>query len=360
MIIKTFQYYLIKLFLKRVLISSMIFLSLIFILNIFDEISFFKNVDTNIFYPYLIALLNTPSALFEIFPFIFLIATQFFFIYLIQKGELEVLKVNGLNNFRIINILVLISFIAGILIITFYYTFSSKMKFMYLDLKNAHSDDNKYLAVITKNGLWIKDKINNYNYVVNASKIEDNFLKEVSIFKFNNQFELVETILSSQIDVSKKNWVIKRPMISKENQNINLMEDINILTHFDTKKINSLFRNLTSLNIIQLVNQRKDLKTLSHSTKEIELHLYKLFSFPLFLSIMTAFSSIVMLNIKKNKTVIYHIILGIFLSVLIYYLYYLFNLLGQNEKIPLLLSTFFPLFILSIIILIGLVKINEK
>ena len=96
MIIKTFQYYLIKLFLKRVLISSMIFLSLIFILNIFDEISFFKNVDTNIFYPYLIALLNTPSALFEIFPFIFLIATQFFFIYLIQKGELEVLKVNGL------------------------------------------------------------------------------------------------------------------------------------------------------------------------------------------------------------------------------------------------------------------------
>ena len=360
MIIKTFQYYLIKLFLKRLFITSMIFLSLIFILNIFDEISFFKNIDINIFFPYLIALLNTPSALFEIFPFIFLISTQFFFIYLIEKGELEVLKVNGLNNFKIINILVLISFFVGILIITFYYTFSSKMKFLYLDLKNVHSNDNKYLAVVTKNGIWIKDSINDNSYVINALEIEGNFLKEVSIFKFNNNFELVETILSSSVDVSKKDWIIKNPMISIKNKNKNLAEDINLLTHFDRKKINSIFRNLTSLNIIQLINQKNDLKALNSSTKEIELHLYKLFSYPLFLSIMTAFSSIVMLNIKKNKTIIYHIILGIFLSVLIYYLYYLFNLLGQNEKIPLLLSTFFPLFILSIIILIGLVKINEK
>ena len=35
------------------------------------------------------------------------------------------------------------------------------MKNVYLELKNKYSSDDKYLAVITKNGLWIKDKINN-------------------------------------------------------------------------------------------------------------------------------------------------------------------------------------------------------
>ena len=99
--IKTFEYYLIKLFLKKVLIISLVFLSLIFILSIFDEISFFKDLDVNFFFPFLITILNAPSTLFEIFPFIFLIGSQFFFLELIQKNELEVLKINGLNNFKV-------------------------------------------------------------------------------------------------------------------------------------------------------------------------------------------------------------------------------------------------------------------
>ena len=77
--IKTFESYLVKLFLKKILIISLIFLSLIFILSIFDEISFFKNLQTSFFFPFFLTLLSAPATLFEIFPFVFLIATQFFF-----------------------------------------------------------------------------------------------------------------------------------------------------------------------------------------------------------------------------------------------------------------------------------------
>ena len=125
MLIKTFQFYLIKLFIKRLLITSVIFLALIFILSIFEEISFFKKSDVSLLFPYLIALLNAPSALFDVFPFIFLIATQFFFIYLIKKGELDVLKISGLTNLHIIKILAFVSFIIGYFLKNFfgYYLF---------------------------------------------------------------------------------------------------------------------------------------------------------------------------------------------------------------------------------------------
>ena len=116
MVIKTFHKYLIRLFLKKLVISSLVFLSLIFILSVFEEISFFKNSNINFFLPYLMTFLNSPSTLFEIFPFIFLISTQFFFLTLIQKGELEVLKINGLTNLKIIKILTVTSFILGLLI----------------------------------------------------------------------------------------------------------------------------------------------------------------------------------------------------------------------------------------------------
>jgi lipopolysaccharide export system permease protein len=108
--IKTFEKYLIKLFLKKMLNISLIFLSLVFILSIFEEITFFQNSEVNFFFPFFLTLLNAPSTLFEIFPFIFLISSQFFFLELINKNELEVLKTNGLDNFKVIKILFFTSF----------------------------------------------------------------------------------------------------------------------------------------------------------------------------------------------------------------------------------------------------------
>jgi lipopolysaccharide export system permease protein len=360
MIIKTFQFYLIRLFIKRLLLTSVIFLSLIFILSVFEEISFFKKSDVNLSFPYLIALLNTPSALFDVFPFIFLIATQFFFIYLIKKGELDVLKISGLTNFYIIKILAFVSFIIGLLIITFYYSFSSKLKFLYLDLKNAYSNDNKYLATVTKNGLWIKDEIDNHTYIVNANRIDDNYLKEVSIFKFDKNFALLEVAISSKVNVSNTLWVISSPTITIGNLSKVYEDNITMKSNFDQKKINTLFDNLSSLNVSELIDQKSDFEKLGYSTIEIETYMHRLASFPFFLTIMTMLSCVIMLNIKKNKSVIFHIILGIFLSVVIYYSSYLFNLLGENEKIPTILSTWFPLFIILVFITIGLIRINEK
>ena len=54
-------------------------LSLVFILNILKEIEFFNVTDVSIIYPIYLSMMNTPSQIFEMFPFIFLISTQFFF-----------------------------------------------------------------------------------------------------------------------------------------------------------------------------------------------------------------------------------------------------------------------------------------
>ena len=358
--IKTYKYYLIKLFLKRTLVVTSIFFSLIFILSIFEEITFFKDLDVNFLFPLLMTFLNTPSSLFEIFPFIFLISTQFFFIELINKNELEIFKINGLNNFKIIKLLFFTSFVVGLLITILFYNFSSKLKFIYLDLKNNYSTDNKYLAVSTENGLWIKDEIDNKIYISNAENINKQFLNDVIITVFDNNFNLIQTIKSEKIDINSKKWIIFKPVISKDNNTEEYNDYISLITNFDMERINTHFDNLSALTLFDMDKLMDEYQALGYSTDEIKGYLFKLYSLPLFLSIMTVFSSIVMLNVGRSKPIIFHIILGIMLSVLIYYANYLFNLMGVSGKIPTLLSVFFPLFILSIIILIGLVRINEK
>ena len=75
---------------------------------------------------------------------------------------------------------------------------------------------------------------------------------------------------------------------------------------------------------------------------------------------MTLVSGILMLNSKYKKNKIFNIILGIFISVVIYYVNYFFSLLGANGKIPILLSIWLPFIILILISMIGLVRLNEK
>ena len=69
---KIYEKYLIKNFLRKFFLISLIFLSLIIILSILEEISFFKDLETSFLFPYFLTLLGAPITLFEIFPFIFL------------------------------------------------------------------------------------------------------------------------------------------------------------------------------------------------------------------------------------------------------------------------------------------------
>ena len=75
---------------------------------------------------------------------------------------------------------------------------------------------------------------------------------------------------------------------------------------------------------------------------------------------MTLLASVIMFNIKKSQPAIFHLLLGIFLSVTVYYFYFLFNLLGENGKVPILISIWSPLIVFLLFIVIGLVRIDEK
>jgi lipopolysaccharide export system permease protein len=356
---KTYIKFIINLFNNSFLKVFIIFFIIILITNILEQIEFFKNIDLSFFYLFFLSLLNTPSILFEILPFIFLLSTQIFFINLIDKNELQVFKYTGLNNVKIIKILGLYSFILSIFVVIFFYNGSSILKNSYLLIKNSYSDDNKYLAVITKNGLWIKDEINDDINIINASKVNNEFLLDVSITRFNKDFDVVEILQSEKVDITSKKWKIFNPTILRGSSQDTLSE-ITLESNFDLQKINSLFSNLSSLSIIDLITLRKSYISLNYSVTDVNSHLLKIASYPVYLTLITIFSAIIMFNIGYQKNTFFKIALGIFLSVIIYYINNFLSVLGTNEKIPLILSIFLPLIILSIINFISIIKLNEK
>ena len=158
MILNTYKKYVLSLFSKTLVEIVLIFFSLILIINLFEEINFLKDENVSGYYPIFLSLLNTPSIIFDILPFIFLISTLLFFIKLINKNELSIFKYTGITNNQILRIIVFFSFVLGIFLIFGFYTLSSKLNKITFDEKiTAIIKNTKKINAILSNEIIMLD-----------------------------------------------------------------------------------------------------------------------------------------------------------------------------------------------------------
>ena len=346
-------------YLKSLIFVFLIMTSLVFILNLLSELDFFKDENVSISFTLFLSLLNSPIQIFELFPFILLITIQLFFIKFFENKEIEIFKYSGLKNSSILYILSGLSILTGILIISIFYHLSSNLKNIYLEIKSGYTTDGKYLAVITKNGLWIKDKIDNKVIITNASAIDQNFLNNIFITEFDENFNVIRNIKSNKIDISSNKWQIIDAKIFEENDYSN-KELLYLKTNFDFNRIQTLYSNLSALSFFELYQLRENYKKLNYSTTEVDMHLSKLITYPIFLLLITLLSSVLMLNIKHIRGTTFKISIGLFFAVIIYYLNNFAYVLGSTERISIIFSIFLPILILLSINCLMLYKINEK
>jgi lipopolysaccharide export system permease protein len=103
-----------------------------------------------------------------------------------------------------------------VLIILIFYNFSANIKNFYLEKKSQFTTDGKYLAVITKNGLWIKDEIDDKIYIINSSEVKNNYLINNFITEFNKEFKVIRNLKSKKINIKNKKWLIYDAKIYKK------------------------------------------------------------------------------------------------------------------------------------------------
>lgn len=360
MILKQYQSYITKVFTKKILLVTLIFACLSFFLNVLEEVKFFENLDVKVYFPIGLTLLNLPSILLEIFPFIFLVSTKFFFIDLYEKDEVEIFKKNGINNFQILKIISLSTILYGMIIIFIFYTLSSTLKSNYLNLKNSYSSENKYLAIVNTNGLWIKEDGKILTNIINAEKFKGDELENITITTVNNKYKTTNTLIAKFANIKNKDWILKKVKIYNETEPNTNFDKYNYTSTFTGEIISNLFSNLGSLNIYQLHQQKNNYKLLGYSTTEVDIQLNKMYSLPVYLLLMTIIGCLLMFKLKFVTSKFFLVIIGVFVSVIVYYLIFFSKLMGSNQILPIWLSIWLPHIILSLVCLLGLIRINEK
>ncbi len=360
--LKQYQNYLTKLLLKNILVILLVFVFLSFFLNIFEEIKYFENKENELYYPVILTVLNIPSIIFEILPFIFLLGVMFFFINLYENEEIELLRANGINNIKITIIISMVSLITGILIIVIYYSFSANLKSLYLNIKFKYSDSGDHLAVVNEDGLWIKEinKEGNKISIINAKTYKINNLKNLKITQLDKNYNLINTLVSENADINKKDWILTNVKIFSENKKTESLKNYYYKSSFDSEIISNLYSNLNSLNILQLIELKENYKSIGYSATEVKLHLNKIYSIPFYLTLTTIIGALLMFKLSFIKSKFFLIVIGVLVSVIFYYINYFSILFGKNETLPVEASVWLPQILIFLICALGLTKLNEN
>ena len=362
MILKEYESYLTKTFLKNILIIIVVFIFLSFFLNIFEEIKYFEGKESGVYYPIVLTILNIPSIVFEILPFIFLLGVMFFFIGLQEKDEIELLRSNGIDNLKITKIISIVSLLMGILLIVIYYSFSANLKSLYLNIKYKYSNTSDHLAIVNEDGLWIKEigKGDQKIFIINAKNYKKNTLENIEITELDNDYNLINTIISESANIQSKLWILNNVKIYSKDKKTKIFEKYSYSSSFNEKIISNLYSNLNSLNILQLIQLKDNYKSIGYSATEVSLHLNKIYSLPIYLTLTTIIGALLMFKLTFVKSKFFLIVIGVLVSVIFYYINYFSILFGKNETMPVELSIWLPQILIFLICTLGLTRLNEN
>ncbi len=354
--------YLISNFLKCALNVMLIFLSIGIILNLIEEIEFFKEFEQSLTIPMMLTLMILPNLIMKLLPFIIFIATTWFVLNLRSSSDLLSLKVFGFSNAKIIFILSTAAMFLGFFILVTINPITSKMVKYYESTKSEYSRDIDHLVVINKNGVWIKEVVDQETRIINSKSIAGNFLNKITIYNLDDNQNIVSRIEAEKVDVSSKSWFFKKAKIYdfKDGVNVSIKENFLILSKYDIKNIRSLYKNIDTISFLNLFLNYEDLVKKGYSNEMLDLKLHSFFSLPIFLFLMVVLACVFTIGSLKKSAKTYHIFISILTCVIIYYFKDLSLALGETNKISMILSVWIPIIAIGLFCSIGLLQINEK
>lgn len=355
--------YLLKGFLKNFFVIVGISYCFGFLLNLLEEIEFFKNTEVNFTIPLMLTTFFIPSMIIKLLPFIIFISSMLFMSKMRNNKDLLTLKVFGYSNMKIFFILGFFSFILGWIILFAINPITSNMSLFYEKTKSNYSKDIDHLVNYNKNGLWIKEELLNSKRIISAERPENFNLINIKVFKLDENNKLIEKIYAKKANILDNKWILTDVIVFELNDdmlNKTKFDKYEINSIYNYNKINNLFKNFDTLSFLKIISKKKNLMENGYSENFLNESLQKMLTIPFFLFFMTSLASIFTMNTLKKSDNFKLILIGLIVCVLTFYFKDFFLALGQTEKIPMIFAIWSPIIALSFFSFIGILQINEK
>ena len=124
----------------------------------------------------------------------------------------------------------------------------------YEQVKSNYSRDVDHLINFKRDGLWIKEKINERHRFIYSKKLRD-YLKDLTILHLDKNSNLLQRILAVKADIRNNEWKLYDVKIYNSQDGVTNENEFEILTInsiYNLNKINNLFKNFDTMSFLDL------------------------------------------------------------------------------------------------------------
>jgi lipopolysaccharide export system permease protein len=363
--IKSINRYIIKEYIKSLLVVIAVMLSIILLINLLDEFNFFKaKKDLKFIFFLIFTILKIPNVLINLFPFIVLFAGIVFYLKIYNHNEVISLRVMGYSNIQIILIPALTSFIIGYIIVFLVVPFSSSMLKYYEELRSDYNET-KNLVFINETGIWILDKNDKEKNIIRIDKINKDFseISQITIYNYDASNNFIKRIDADEGTIKDKNWQLNKVHIivaNKKNNKVNYLNNYTYASNVNINELKNVYKNTETTSLLDINKEMLILEDKGYSTVDLRIRYQKLISLPIYLLSMSILSGLMIINLGKTSNYLKYGSYGVIISIIIYFLNDLSITIAKSGIISVDFSVWIPIFLIILINLVGITQVNAK
>jgi lipopolysaccharide export system permease protein len=363
--IKSINRYIIKEYIKSLLVVIAVMLSIILLINLLDEFNFFKaKKDLKFIFFLIFTILKIPNVLINLFPFIVLFAGIVFYLKIYNHNEVISLRVMGYSNIQIILIPALTSFIIGYIIVFLVVPFSSSMLKYYEELRSDYNET-KNLVFVNETGIWILDKNDKEKNIIRIDKINRDFseISQITIYNYDASNNFIKRIDADDGTIKDKNWQLNKVHIivaNKKNNKVNYLNNYTYASNVNINELKNVYKNTETTSLLDINKEMLILEDKGYSTVDLKIRYQKLISLPIYLLSMSILSGLMIINLGKTSNYLKYGSYGVIISIIIYFLNDLSITIAKSGIISVDFSVWIPIFLIILINLVGITQVNAK
>jgi lipopolysaccharide export system permease protein len=304
------------------------------------------------------ALLHIPSLFPIILPTVFLLSSMNTYMRLNKNNELSVLRASGFSIWSLIfPAIINVSMISIIFLLLFNPIFAY-MNIKFKNYESIYFKGNSGLYSISQTGLWLREKNDEFEYVINAKHYssQEKELRDVKIFKFDLNNKFLERIDVQDVKmINNRLWKLVDGYKLELNKVPEEFDFLSLDINLDAEKIEKNFRPPETISLWELKDYITNLEKAGFSVKKHIVYKNYLYSYPLILISMVLLGCALSLRKERIKKNILKIVFGIIIGVIFHFVSDLIKTLGQTGNLNIFFSVWslpivFNLFLISTLI----------
>jgi lipopolysaccharide export system permease protein len=338
--LKLLDKYILKEFLKILVITVLSFIALFLIVDFFDKVRMFlsNNASTGQMASYFVY--SIPMIISYIFPPAVLLSTLMTFSSLSKFNEITAMKANGINVYRISLPLIIFAVIAAVFLFYFNELISpaSVQKTEYIVKVDVQKQ--KTLGFFKQNEIWYHGENAVYNFKM--FDVDKNTIRGVTINYLNPDFTLMSRIDAQSAEWKNDQWVFYNLLTTHFDNNNNPVLEwskekvINIPEKPNDFKV--MQKDVEKMGYFELSKYVKKIRLEGYDVTKYLVELQGKIAFPMVILIMVFIAVPFSLRSERSGGAMQSIGLGIFIGFSYWIVHAFCMSLGRSEIVPVLLA----------------------